>query len=208
VRIGENPMKYSRRSSGKVTIPIKTSLPITACTIVYVPRLEGYYKEGLDVIKLAIYSLRANTKKDFDLIVFDNGSCQEVINWLIEQKDNNVIQWLFLSSENMKKIGAWNTLFMAAQGDYVYYFDSDIYHYEGWLEGIYSTLEAVSDGAIIGSFHNIPGACAKRTMKVLEGKGDYTAVRGNYFSDDKLRELAISLGSDEKKFIEKKNVFG
>ena len=68
-------------------------------------------------------------QKQFDFAVFDNGSCKEVVEWLVKLKNENIIQWLYLSSENMKKLGAWNVLFSAAR-DYVYYFDSDIYHRE------------------------------------------------------------------------------
>ncbi len=208
MRVGENPTKYSRKNPGVASIPIKTPLPITVCTITYVPTLEGYYKEGLDIIKLTILSIRGNTDEAFDLAVFDNGSCKEVVDWLVEQKNNNVIQWLVLSSENMKKIGAWNILFSSAQGDYIYYFDSDIYHYNGWLEGMLSTLKNIPGSSVVGGFHNIPTSCAKKSLDLVSQDNIFDIERDHYLSDAELRKLAQSVGADEVNFISKKNVFG
>lgn len=204
MRIGENPTKYSRKSSGRASIPIKVPLPITVCTVTYVPNLEGYYKEGLDVLKLNIFALRDNTAEEFDLMVFDNGSCEEVVNWLVKLKEENIIQWLFLSSENMKKLGAWNLLFSASQGDLVYYFDSDIYHYDGWLEGLKKTLLLISEAGIVGGFHNIPTVNLGNNINIVRQHPDYILEKGRYIDNNMLKELAVSLGTDVENFVNKK----
>lgn len=124
MRIGENPTKFVRKHEHLATIPVKVPERITACTVTFVPHLTGYYQDGLDILRLSLRVLRQHTALPFDLMVFDNGSCREVVDWLVKLRAENVIQWLILSSENMKKLGAWNHLFTAAQGEFVYYFDS------------------------------------------------------------------------------------
>lgn len=204
MRVGENPTKYARKSKGKASIPVKLPLPITVCTVTYVPNLENYYKEGLDVLKLNFHALRKNTKEQFDFAVFDNGSCKEVVEWLVKLKEENIVQWLYLSSENMKKLGAWNILFSAAQGDYVYYFDSDIYHYKNWLEGMRDTLTSFPNAGIVGGFHNIPTSNIDNSIKSLSDESYYKLKTGHFIETDTLKDLAISLGTDVEHFVKKK----
>ena len=96
MRVGENPMKYSRKSDGEAQIKIKKPTNISACTVTFIPHLENYYEESLDILKLSILSLRASTTIDFDIIVYDNGSCDEVIDWLKIQLKKNIIKELYL----------------------------------------------------------------------------------------------------------------
>ena len=75
--------------------------------------------KGLDVLKVKFSCFAKKYKRTIRFAVFDNGGCEEVVEWLVKLKNENIIQWLYLSSENMKKLGAWNVLFSASQGDYV-----------------------------------------------------------------------------------------
>ena len=94
-------------------------------------------------------------------------------------------------------------LFSAAQGDYVYYFDSDIYHRENWLEGMQETLISIPKAGIVGSFHNIPTTNIEESIKVLEKK-DTIIGSGHYIDTDTLEELARSLGTNVEHFVKKR----
>ena len=87
-RQGQNPMRWVKE--------MKSHSDISICTITYIPFLDGYYEESLDILKLCLESLLKNTKPSFDLYVFDNGSCKEVIDYLKELYDNNHINYLIL----------------------------------------------------------------------------------------------------------------
>jgi glycosyltransferase involved in cell wall biosynthesis len=126
MRVGQNPAKSEK------TVPKPKN--ITVCTIIYIPFLSGYYEQSLDVLKESLNSLWANTKVPFDLLVFDNNSCQEVKEFLLEKQTQGKIQFLNLSDKNIGKGGAWNYIFGAAPGEIVAYSDSDIYYYPRWLE--------------------------------------------------------------------------
>lgn len=204
MRIGENPTKFTRKNIDKASIPVKVPQRITACTVTYIPNFEGYYKEGLDILKMNLAALRKNTALSFDLYVFDNCSCKEATDFLIELNKKNFIQWLCLSSENLKKLGAWNFLLSAAPGDQVYFFDPDIFHYPGWLENMFEVLEAFPEAGYVGSFHNIPGKHLKKNIEIISQLKGVRLEKGFFISKEKLREVGHSLGSDPESFVRKK----
>jgi len=142
-RIGQNPMKWQNS--------IHQSEKITAATIVHIPFLDGFWKHSLDVLKLCLQSMRENTNKAFDLMVFDNGSCSEVKNYLSEMHRKGEIQFLIFSEKNIGKVGAWNFLFSAAPGEIIAYSDSDVYFLPNWLESSIEVLKAFPESGMITS---------------------------------------------------------
>lgn len=204
MRLGENPTKFARKHQNIASIPVKIPERITACTVTYVPNLVGYYQDGLNILRLTLKALRKNTAVPFDLMVFDNGSCHEVVEFLVRLKEDDVIQWLVLSSGNMKKLGAWNHLFSAVHGEYVYYFDSDIFHFDGWLEKLMSTIEAFPRAGVVGAFHNIPTKNLENNISIASGDAEMQIEKGSFISEDELVEIAQSLGTDQYDFVRKK----
>jgi len=65
-------------SSGKWLHP----QPVTVFIVTYIPFLAGYYAHSLDVLKVCLGSILAHTSGSFDLVVFDNASLLEVVNYL------------------------------------------------------------------------------------------------------------------------------
>ena len=82
-RRGQNPMRWVKE--------INMHSDISICTITHIPFLGGYFEESLDILKLCLESLLNNTPSPFDLYVFDNGSCKEVIDYLKELYDDRQI---------------------------------------------------------------------------------------------------------------------
>ncbi len=132
-RIGMNPARGKRTSyrPARVTIGL----------ITYIPHLDGYFQNRLEILQLTLASLLANTRLPFDLMVFDNGSCRDVVDHLKEMQDSGKINYLILSDCNIGKIGAFKILFRAAPGEIVAYSDDDIFFYPGWIEAHIDILE-------------------------------------------------------------------
>ena len=132
-RIGMNPAR------GKKTAyhPAR----VTVGLISYIPHLDGYFQNRLDILQLTLASVLANTELPFDLMVFDNGSCKEVVDQLKEMQDSGKIDYLILSDRNIGKIGALKILFHAVPGEIVAYSDDDILFYPGWIEAHLEILE-------------------------------------------------------------------
>lgn len=134
MRVGQNPVK----SLEKVAPPA----PVTVVVINYIPFLAGYYAHSLEVIEFCLDSLQANTEGEYDLMVFDNGSCAEVRRALQARQAAGEIQYLFLSERNLGKSAAWNIAFAAAPGETIAYADSDVLFYPGWLPALQGALAA------------------------------------------------------------------
>lgn len=141
MRVGQNPAKGLR------TVAQPTE--ITAAVTTYIPFLSGYYQESLDVLKLSLESLRTHADLPFDLLVFDNGSCEPVREYLLAAQQEGKIQYLILSEENMGVVGAWNVIFGAAPGKYIAYSDYDIYFYPNWLSGLIEVLETFPQAGMV-----------------------------------------------------------
>ena len=133
MRVGQNPAKFVK--------DVKKPERITVAVLTYVPFISGYYAEMLEVIKICLGSLIANTDLPHDLMVFDNGSCRETQDYLRGLQDQGHIQYLILSDKNLGKGGAWNILLSGAPGEIVAYTDSDAYFYPGWLSRSVQLLE-------------------------------------------------------------------
>src|SRR5574338_1072243 len=134
MRKGQNPAKFVK----DVARPER----ITVALLNYIPFLSGFYAETLDVLKVSLESMRKDAGLPFDLMVFDNGSCAEVRDFLVKEKDEGRIQYLILSEKNMGKGGAWNMMLAGAPGEIIAYTDSDVLFSPGWLKRSVELLEA------------------------------------------------------------------
>lgn len=178
--------------------------PLTVTTITYVPNLIGYYEQALDILKFTFAAFLKNTDRPFDFMVFDNGSCPEVVEFLLELKRNNLIQWLCLSSKNMMKLGAWNHLFTASRGELVYYFDSDMFHYPGWIQESAKIMETFPKAGMVCAYPvPYPERNTASSIKYAEEDPDIIAERGYFVSEDLIKDFATNIGKNPTKFLEK-----
>lgn len=190
-RLGINPArgKFSEYRPVRVTVAMLT----------YIPHLEGYFRDRLEVLKLALGSLRRNTTLPYDLFVFDNGSCAPVVDYLRQLRDNDEIQYLLLSAKNIGKIGALKVMFNAIPGELVAYSDDDILFYPGWLEAHLEVLEKFPHAGMV-SGTPVRNA-SKHAMQTLdrfkrEASHDFTVVHERRIPDDWERDWAVSTGRD------------
>lgn len=141
MRVGKNPYKHK---VGKFT-PAKIGM-VSLC---YIPFLEGFYQNSLDVLKIHLESLMLTRIEDCNLMVFDNGSCQEVIDFLQAEQQRGAIDWLVLSNHNMSKAGAINWAFSVLENDYLAYTDSDILFRPGWVEESLAVFDQFDKAGIV-----------------------------------------------------------
>lgn len=126
---------------------------VTVAVLTHVPHESGYFQNRFDVTRMTIESILANTSMPYDLMVFDNGSCPEVVNYLRQKRDAGDIQYLMLSSQNIGKMGALQMIFRAAQGEIVAYTDDDVFFLPGWLEAHIHVIDTYPNvGAVTGFY--------------------------------------------------------
>ena len=143
MRVGQNPAKFVQ----EVTKPAR----VTVAILTYIPFQSGFYAETLNVLKVTLNSLHASTATPFDLLLFDNGSCDEVQDFLLAEQRAGRIQYLLLSEKNLGKGGAWNFILAGAPGEIIAYADSDVLFLPGWLERSLEILETYPNAGMVTS---------------------------------------------------------
>jgi glycosyltransferase involved in cell wall biosynthesis len=195
MRVGQNPAKYAKN----VSKPEK----VTTAVLNYIPFLSGFYTEALDVLAVCLQSARTDPGLPMDLMVFDNGSCPEVQDWLLEQQREGNIQYLLLSALNLGKGGAWNMILSGAPGEYIAYADSDVLFYPGWLKQSMEIMETFPDVGMVTArpFRTNPDYYSN-TISWVESHPDVTIERGHIITYDLIQEFAQSLGMSEENIRE------
>ena len=188
MRKGQNPAKFVNQ--------VPKAERITVAVLNYIPFVSGFYAEALDVLKVSLESMRNEPGLPFDLLLFDNGSCPEVRDFLVAEKDAGRIQYLLLSEKNMGKGGAWNVILAGAPGEIIAYADSDILYYPNWLSRSVELLETFPNvGMVTGrpfrtnpDFHTSTQAWAQENATIEEGQ---------FIPWETFWEFNRSLGQDE-----------
>jgi glycosyltransferase involved in cell wall biosynthesis len=179
---------------------------VSIAVISFIPELFGYHKHRLDVLKLTLESIIANTEKPYDLMIFDNGSCGEVNDYLSQLNTEGQIQYLFLSQKNIGKIGAMQILFHAAPGKYIAYADDDVFFYPGWLPAHMNIMSAYpSVGMVSGvGVRNRAERSSKSLEKYMQSEPDsLTWTNERRLPDSWEIEWANSTGRDPAEYLEK-----
>jgi glycosyltransferase involved in cell wall biosynthesis len=191
MRRGQNPAKFIDH----VAKPER----ITVAVLSYVPFLSGYHEQSLEVLKVCLSSILRSTAMPFDLLVFDNGSCGEAVDYLLAEQQAGQIQYLWLSSRNLGKGGAWNIIFEAAPGEILAYTDSDAEYSAGWLEASLKILETYPNvGMVTSRPFRTDAELFSSTVRWAEGEPDVEIERGQFIPWDAFRAFDMSLGQDEK----------
>lgn len=195
MRLGQNPAKTLK----DVAKPER----ITVAVLNYIPFLSGFYSEMLDVLRSNLTTIWKNSDLPFDLLVFDNGSCKEVQDYLTEMQRKKYIQYLLLSAKNLGKGGAWNIIFDGAPGEIIAYTDNDVYFYKGWLSRSVELLEKFPRVGMVTArpFHTLPEFFSS-TLKWAEDTKDVKLEFGNRIAFESIQEFLQSVGRTEEEIME------
>jgi glycosyltransferase involved in cell wall biosynthesis len=196
MRKGQNPAKFVNQ----VAKPER----ITVALLNYIPFISGFYSEALEVLQVSMESMRNEPGLPFDLLVFDNGSCAEVRDFLVAEKEAGRIQYLLLSEKNLGKGGAWNIMLAGAPGEIIAYTDSDVLFYPQWLSRSVELLEKFPNvGMVTGrpfrtnpDYHSSTRDWAAANAKI---------ETGGFIPWETFWEFNRSLGQDE---TENRKIFG
>lgn len=196
-RVGINPAR------GKVIQERPAEVTVTMVTCI--PDQAGYFEHRLDVLKLALASLRAHTPLPHDLMIFDNGSCAEVVGYLRSMQEAGQLDYLILSRRNIGKIDALRVLFQAAPGEIIAYSDDDILFYPGWLE---ASLEVLRLFPRVGMISGVPVRDAARHASqsleklIEEGAPGLAISRQRRIPDEWEMDWALSTGRDPQAHLQ------
>lgn len=199
MRVGQNPAK----SVKEVARPKR----ITVAVLNYIPFMSGFFAETFDVLKLCLGSIWENTDLPFDLLVFDNASCPEVREYLVQKQKEGKIQFLMLSDTNLGKGGAWNIMLAAAPGEVIAYTDNDCYFFPGWLSNSLKLLETYPN---VGMVTSRPIAndndYNSSTVAWAQSDSEATIEFGRFLQWEDFRSFVGSLGVTEEEARQRYNV--
>ena len=133
MRLGQNPAKNGLLAYHPAQLGIML--------VIYIPTMSGYFSDSLEIFKTQLASLHKNTPSDFNVLVFDNGSCQVIQDTLQKLQSDGLIDWLTLSRHNLGKTGALNWGIRAMPNELICYSDGDVYFRSGWYEQSLNILE-------------------------------------------------------------------
>jgi glycosyltransferase involved in cell wall biosynthesis len=185
MRKGQNPAKAVK----EVAKPER----ITVALLNYIPFLSGFYAETLDVLKVSLESMRKDAGLPFDLMIFDNGSCAEVREFLVNEKEAGRIQYLILSEKNMGKGGAWNVMLAGAPGEIISYTDADVLFSPNWLSRSVEILETFPNVGMVTArpFRTSP-ELYESTLKWAKENAKFE--EGQFIAWETFLEFNLSLG--------------
>ena len=143
--------------------------------------------------------MRKQAGLPFDLMVFDNGSCAEVRDFLISEKDAGRIQYLILSERNMGKGGAWNVIFAGAPGEIIAYTDSDVLFSPTWLSRSVQVLETFPNtGMVTARPFRTPPEFISKTLAWAKKTRNAKLEDGSFIPWETFLEFNLSLGQTEE----------
>lgn len=142
MRVGNNPNKdleyQDKEYFNQIIMPV------------YIPYLKEYFKEALDVLKLSLNSIFAtvHTQKTYITIV-NNGSCNEVVDYLNELHAQNKIQEI-IHTENIGKLNAILKGLAGSNIPIVTITDSDVLFLSGWQHETFQIFNSHSNIGVVG----------------------------------------------------------
>jgi hypothetical protein len=194
-RIGINP------SRGQ-TLDFKPART-TVAVLVYAPHQAGYFQNRLDVTRMTIESILANTREDFDLLVFDNGSCPEMVAYLQELADRGAIDYLIRSKRNIGKLNALRIIFDAAPGEIVAFTDDDVFHLPGWLQAHLEVIDTFPRvGAVTGFYIRQRVVMSSDSTVAFADRPDIETERGYLIPRKWEEEYLVNTGRTWERYQE------
>ena len=141
MRIGFNPHKDQ---------PIEKSEYLHQIIIpVFIPYFEGYFKDSFAILKLCLQSV-FNTVHDKTFItIVNNGSCDEIKNYLNELHDQNQIHEVI----HTNNIGKLNAILKGLAGntiELVTISDSDVLFLNGWQQETTTIFKQMPKVGVVG----------------------------------------------------------
>jgi hypothetical protein len=140
MRQGQNPSKLG--------LPAYKPKRLGLGLLSYIPSQDGYFSHSLEVLNYQIASIH-NSTNEFDLLVFDNGSCPEVQDELRHLQTKGLIHFLILSQYNIGKTGALNWILASLPNEVIGFSDGDVLFRPGWLETSLEILRAFPTAGLV-----------------------------------------------------------
>ncbi|MBC3846946.1 glycosyltransferase family 2 protein [Winogradskyella echinorum] len=185
MRVGMNPQKQSK----KIRLKCQHRLII----VVFIPSLEGYYRNVLEVFKLCLDSAITTTNSNCAITVVNNASCKEVARYLDVKLEEDKIDTVIHYKENIGKIDALIGAARASREPIITISDVDILFQQGWqeeTENIFTNIKGVASVSPIPcrNFKNYETSSTLGKILLGKVKFKYKPIPENHIAQNKYLE--------------------
>lgn len=183
-RTGNNPLRSSKVNSyGKVVVS----------AILHLPEMDGYHKDRFEVIKVSLNTMRRNAGTDCQVLIWDNGSCSRMTNWL--QKTYKP-DYLMLSNNIGKASARASIVRMVPDDTIIGIADDDMYYYPGWLTESIKLLQGFPNAGQVSGYPvrtQFRWGCSN-TLQWAHKRNALT--KGKFITEEWDRDFCTSIGRD------------
>jgi glycosyltransferase involved in cell wall biosynthesis len=140
MRIGVNPEKDKKIASDayhRIIIPV------------YIPHLNDYFEHGLEFTSLCIESVIKTKHSRSALSVVNNGSCEEVTNYLQQLYNQGKIDQLVHYKQNAGKIDAMMQIAKTASEPLITLSDGDVLFTDGWIQATEKVFSVFPEAGMV-----------------------------------------------------------
>ena len=141
MRIGNNPNKDQRNEQS--TYRHQIIIPV------YIPNLEGYFKDSFAVLKLCLQSVFDTAHSKTFITIVNNGSCDAIKNYLSELHNQNKIHEII----HTNNIGKLNAIIKGLAGNniaLVTISDCDVLFKKGWQKETNTIFRQIPKVGVVG----------------------------------------------------------
>ena len=190
-----NPQKQSKQ--------IELEFQHRLIIVVFIPSLEGYYKNVLDVFKLCLESAITTTNSNCAITVVNNASCLEVSRILDSKLEDDSVNCVIHHKKNIGKIDALIGAARSSREPIITLADVDILFKLGWqieVENIFSSIKNVASVSPIPcrNFQNYETSSTLSKILTKKVKFKYQPIPENHDAHNKyLDSFHWELETDE-----------
>ena len=167
--------------------------PFVASSIVHLPNFEGYHKDRFEVVKTSLLTMRENAGLDCQTLIWDNGSCLEFRDWLInEYKPDFAILGVNLGLSSARA----GILNMLPPSVMVAVADDDMYYYPDWFKAQAKLYHHFPN---VGQVSGYPVRTQMRWGNNFTKKWGMSRARyetGRFIPDEWDKDFCTSIGRD------------
>jgi hypothetical protein len=187
MRIGHNPEQHKDteiRYSHKVVMPV------------YIPHLNDYFAEALDVLRVSLESLRNTVHAATTITVVANACCQEVRQELIGNSNRGEIQQLVLNDDNLGKVDSIMNVVRGSYEPLITLTDSDVLFEPNWQHLVEKVFLGFPQAGMVSPcpIPAIWNFCDFNTL--LFGISHFKLDVGEFLHQDELCILQSSVGRE------------
>lgn len=186
-RVGTNPMRH---------VILNRRPDVVIAAIVHLPDItSAYHKMRMEVVRLCLESMRKHVERDVEILVWDNGSCDEMRIWLAThyRPDHLIL------SKNIGKVSARTAILrMFHPETIVGISDDDMFFYPGWLKPQMKLLTKYPNVGIVSGYPVVTQfrwGCRK-TIKFADEHPEITVKYGKFIPENYDRDFCSSIGRD------------